>query len=140
MAILEGVLSVIAMVGALLLIWGMLPIIRAESRLASRNLMVGVMILLVSGLVRRIWFGPAYWILSRTHPDLWDGLTYMLGPRSPHLYQSLWLLASLFFFYRFTWFLIPSDERARYNLLTAPFWPRHVGWFWPRRVRREEDA
>ena len=96
MVIIEGVLSVIALIGTVLLVWGLLPIIRAESRLASRDLMVGVMILLLCCIVRRIWFGPAYWILSRTHPEIWDGLTCLLGPRTQHLYMSLCLPAWVF--------------------------------------------
>ena len=77
---------------------------------------------------------------------LWLGWGFLKRqPRSRvlvgvHLIFGLSFLVALFFFYRFTWFLIPESERARYNLLTSPLWPRHLGWILPRRDRRENDA
>ena len=44
MGIVEAVISTVALVAAVVLIWGMVPVMRQESRSASRNLMIGVMI------------------------------------------------------------------------------------------------
>ena len=118
----------------------MVPVIRQESRSASRNLMVGVMICLLSSVVHIVWFGAAKFIMGHLLPGVWSDMTFFAGAQTPHLIFGLSFLVALFFFYRFTWFLIPESERARYNLLTSPLWPRHLGRIWPRRDGRENDA
>ena len=140
MGIVEAVISAVALVAAIPLIWGMVPVIQQESRSASRNLMIGVMICLLSSVVHIVWFGAAQVIMNHLLPGAWHDMTFFAGAQTPHLIFGLSFLVALFFFYRFTWFLIPESERVRYNLLTSPLWPRHVGWIWPRRDRRENDA
>ena len=140
MGIVESVISTVALVAAVVLIWGMVPVIRQESRSASRNLMIGVIICLLSSVIHIVWFGAAQFIMGHLLPGVWSDMTKFAGAQTPHLIFGLSFLVALFFFYRFTWFLIPESERGRYNLLTSPLWPRHVGWIWPRRDRRENDA
>ena len=140
MGIVEAVISTVALVAAVVLIWGMVPVMRQESRSASRNLMIGVMICLLSSVVHIVWFGAAKFIMGHLLPGVWSDMTFFAGAQTPHLIFGLSFLVALFFFYRFTWFLIPESERARYNLLTSPLWPRHLGWILPRRDRRENDA
>lgn len=140
MGIVETVISTVALVAAVVLIWGMVPVIRQESCSASRNLIIGVIICLLSSIIHIVWFGAAQFIMGHLLPGVWSDMTFFAGAQTPHLIFGLSFLVALFFFYRFTWFLIPESERARYNLLTSPLWPRHVGWIWPRRDRRENDA
>lgn len=140
MAFMELLISTVAFVAAAILIWGMMPIIRQESRSASRNLMVGVMVILVASVARILWFGAAQFVLDHLSPGLWRSTTYFAGESTPDVAFGVAFVVALFFFYRFTWFLIPEMERPGYNLLTAPFWPRHMGWIWRRRARRETDA
>lgn len=140
MGIVESVISTVALVAAVVLIWGMVPVIRQESRSASRNLMIGVIICLLSSVVHIVWFGAAKFIMGHLLPGVWSDMTFFAGAQTPHLIFGLSFLVALFFFYRFTWFLIPESERARYNLLTSPLWPRNWGWIWPRRDGRENDA
>ena len=140
MGIVEAVISTVAVIAAVVFIWGMVPIIRYESQPASHSLMVGVMICLLSSVVHIVWFGAAQVIMDHLLPGVWPHLTFFAGAQTPRLIFGLSFLVALFFFYRFTWFLIPEYDRARYNLLTSPLWPRHVGWIWPRRDRRENDA
>ena len=54
MGIVESVISTVALVAAVVLIWGMVPVIRQESRSASRNLMNGVIICLLSYFLYRV--------------------------------------------------------------------------------------
>lgn len=140
MGIVESVISTVALVAAVVLIWGMVPVIRQESRSASRNLIIGVIICLLSSVVHIVWFGAAKFIMGHLLPGVWSEMTFFAGAQTPHLIFGLSFLVALFFFYRFTWFLIPESDRSRYNLITSPLWPRHVGWIWPRRDRRENDA
>lgn len=140
MGIVETVISTVALVAAVVLIWGMVPVIRQESRSASRNLIIGVIICLLSSVVHIVWFGAAKFIMGHLLPGVWSEMTFFAGAQTPHLIFGLSFLVALFFFYRFTWFLIPESDRSRYNLITSPLWPRHVGWIWPRRDRRENDA
>lgn len=140
MGIVESVISTVALVAAVVLIWGMVPVIRQESRSASRNLIIGVIICLLSSVVHIVWFGAAKFIMGHLLPGVWSEMTFFAGAQTPHLIFGLSFLVALFFFYRFTWFLIPESDRSRYNLITSPLWPRHVGWIWPRRDRRDSDA
>lgn len=140
MGIVESVISTVALVAAVVLIWGMVPVIRQESCSASRNLIIGVIICLLSSVVHIVWFGAAKFIMGHLLPGVWSEMTFFAGAQTPHLIFGLSFLVALFFFYRFTWFLIPESDRSRYNLITSPLWPRHVGWIWPRRDRRENDA
>lgn len=140
MGIVETVISTVALVAAVVLIWGMVPVIRQESCSASRNLIIGVIICLLSSVVHIVWFGAAKFIMGHLLPGVWSEMTFFAGAQTPHLIFGLSFLVALFFFYRFTWFLIPESDRSRYNLITSPLWPRHVGWIWPRRDRRENDA
>lgn len=140
MGIVETVISTVALVAAVVLIWGMVPVIRQESRSASRNLIIGVIICLLSSIIHIVWFGAAQFIMGHLLPGVWSDMTFFAGAQTPHLIFGLSFLVALFFFYRFTWFLIPESDRSRYNLITSPLWPRHVGWIWPRRDRRENDA
>lgn len=141
--ILEAVISTVALVASILLIYGMLPVIRQEPRSASRNLMFGVMVLLFADVARLLWFGFAQVGLARIDPTIWAAITYFAGEATPDVIHGAVFLAALYFFFRFTWFLIPESERVRYNLATAPFWPRHVRSILPRREgqnRRQNDA
>lgn len=140
MGIVETVISTVALVAAVVLIWGMVPVIRQESCSASRNLIIGVIICLLSSIIHIVWFGAAQFIMGHLLPGVWSDMTFFAGAQTPHLIFGLSFLVALFFFYRFTWFLIPESDRSRYNLITSPLWPRHVGWIWPRRDRRENDA
>lgn len=140
MAFLEGAISTVAFIAAVVLIWGIVPVIRAERRSASRNLMVGVMITLLGSLAHVIWFGFGQLALERLYPGLWERLTYFGGTATPQVFFGMTFLLAMFFFYRFTWFLIPEKDRSGYNLFTAPLWPRRVGWIWGRRDRRQSDT
>lgn len=140
MAFLEVVISTVTLVASVVLIWGMMPIIRHEARSASRNLMVGVMVVLLSSVAHILWFGAGQFVLDRIEPGMWRSATYFAGESTPDVIFGTGFILALFFFYRFAWYLIPESERLGYNLITAPFWPRHVGWIWPKRDRRDGDS
>lgn len=113
MGIVETVISTVALVAAVVLIWGMVPVIRQESCSASRNLIIGVIICLLSSIIHIVWFGAAQFIMGHLLPGVWSDMTFFAGAQTPHLIFGLSFLVALFFFYRFTWFLIPeSNERG----------------------------
>ena len=109
MGIVESVISTVALVAAVVLIWGMVPVIRQESRSASRNLMIGVIICLLSSVIHIVWFGAAQFIMGHLLPGVWSDMTFFAVSQTPHLLFGLSFLVALFFFYRFTWFLIPES-------------------------------
>lgn len=124
MATVNTVLAILTLLGGALCARAFLPHVRLLGPRPVDNLARGLLICAFSAFPR-----TAFWDLA------WPGLRdFLTGGAVTNAVFNGVMCVGLYFILRARWLTIPEEERGRYNLITAAFYPSNL---FPR-LRRDD--
>ena len=109
-----------------LVIRGFLPVALRPDGSAVHHLSVGVILLLAALGARTIYWDALPVMLDWIEPGTWRAWHQQVGRPLPNMIVGLIVAAGIRHMLMLQWLLIPAPERARYSILTAPFYPRSI--------------
>ena len=120
-----GVAVTLALMMALV-VRGFLPVAFRDDGTAVYHLSRGVVLVMIAAAMRALYWDALPVLLDWTQPGLWFLLSQSIGRPLPNIALGLILLSGARHLLILQWLLIPEPDRARYSILTAPFYPQRV--------------
>lgn len=132
MGMLSTALAIIALIGGVLSARAFLPHVNVFGRSPSSNLARGLVLAAAS-------VGPRtfYWdVMKNFLGPNWAVVRDLMGGNTVNILFNLVLLLGIYYILKARLLTIPDEERWRYNIITAAFFPSGI---WPRLTRRGEE-
>ena len=116
--------AIMAILGGLLCARGYFPHVKILGGSAANNLARGLGLSALGVFPRVFWWDLTRLLLGQ---EWWPVVRDLMGGVAINAGFNLILLAGVYFVLRARYLIIPEDERGRYNVITAAWYPKTVG-------------
>lgn len=97
----------------------------------------GVAVLVASQVLRLVYWDWVHSAGLRYYPELWETWLAMSRQLAVNVVPNLMLVCAGYYFLKARWLLIPDEDRDKWSILSAPFYPaRHVVSITLSKIRR----